>query len=326
MENFRAFLITKETRALQDVPVKQLPAGDVLIRVRYSSLNYKDGLAVTGKPGVVRNFPMVPGIDLAGIVEHSDSPAFSAADEVVVTGCGLSETHWGGYAGMARVPAEWAIKPPSGMSLLHTMAIGTAGFTAMQCVAALEEHGAAPGGREIVVTGAGGGVGSVAIAILAKRGFRVVASTGRSELREYFEALGAADLVDRAGLSAPSKKPMESERWGGAVDSVGGETLAGLIRTMTANCSIASCGLAGGVGLTTTVLPFILRGVNLLGINSVFVSRPRREYIWKRLGEDLPLDKLDTITRVAPLSGIVELGEEILAGKIRGRTVIDVNA
>ncbi len=325
MENFRAFVITRETRSLQELSSDRLPEGEVLVRVRYSSLNYKDGLAVTGKPGVVRSYPMVAGIDLAGTVEESSSPEFAPGDEVVVTGCGLSETHWGGYAGLARVKAEWAIRLPAGISPQQAMAVGTAGFTAMQCVAALEEHGAAPGGRKIVVTGATGGVGSVAIAILANLGFHVVASTGKHDAHDYLGAIGATEILDRSVLAAPSTKPMESERWGGAVDSVGGDTLAGILRTMAANCSVAACGLAGGAALSTTVLPFILRGVNLLGINSVFVSRERREYIWRRLAKDLPVRVLDQIARVEPLTNVVALGEEILAGKVRGRIVIDVN-
>ncbi len=297
-----------------------------MIRVAYSSLNYKDGLAVTGKPGVVRSWPMVPGIDIAGVVGETSCLDFLPGDEVVVTGCGTSETFWGGYAQKARIPAGFVVKLPAGITLQQAMGVGTAGFTAMQCVMALEARGIKPGGREVCVTGAAGGVGSVAVAILANLGYRVVASTGRAELHEYLMALGAAEIIDRAVLAAPSKKPMESERWGGAVDSVGGDTLAGLLRTMAVGTSVAACGLAGGAALHTTVLPFILRGVNLLGIDSVRASAAVRRAVWNRLSRDLPLSTLDRIISVRPLSEVLSLGEDILAGRTRGRVVIDVNA
>jgi acrylyl-CoA reductase (NADPH) len=303
-----------------------LPPGEVLIRVQYSSLNYKDGLAVTGKPGVIRTFPMVPGIDLAGIVEESSTPELKPGDPVVVTGCGTSETMWGGYAQFARLNAEYIVPVPRSMTLAQAAGVGTAGFTAMQSVIALERHGMKPGGRDILVTGAAGGVGSVAIAILAKLGYTVAASTGRAQLADYLRGLGAATIVDRAELTAPSKRPMETERWGGAIDSVGGETLASAIRTMEIHGSIASCGLAGGAPFTTTVYPFILRGVNLLGIDSLRVPKTERLEIWRRLERDLPLEHLDAMIRTEPMTRIFELGEQVLAGQIRGRTVIDVNA
>jgi acrylyl-CoA reductase (NADPH) len=330
MPTFKALLATqtdgKFSASLEDVPFEQLPAGEVLIRVEYSSLNYKDGLAVTGKPGVIRIFPMVPGVDLAGVVEESTSPEFKKGDRVVVTGCGTSETLWGGYAQMARLDAKYLVKLPENYSTQQAMAIGTAGFTAMQCVMALEKHGLRPGDREVVVTGAAGGVGSTAVAILAKLGYKVVASTGRPEQADFLKSLGAAEVIDRAILAAPSKRLMESERWAGAVDSVGGDTLAGLIRNMASRASIAACGVAGGAPFTTSVFPFILRGVNLLGIDSVRVPKAERVEIWSRLEKDLPVALLDSLTQVEPLSRIFELGEQILAGKIRGRTVIDVNA
>jgi acrylyl-CoA reductase (NADPH) len=326
---FKAFLATQQdgkfSASIQDVPRTSLPDGDVLIRVAYSSLNYKDGLAVTGRPGVIRNFPMVPGVDLAGTVEESSSPNFKQGEKVVITGCSTSETHWGGYAQFARMKSEWVVPVPPNMTVAQAMGVGTAGFTSMQSVMALEDHGMTPVGREIVVTGAGGGVGSVAVAILAKLGYKVAASTGRAELHDYLKKLGASEIIDRATLSAPSKRPMDSERWGGAIDSVGGETLAGLLRSMATHASIASCGLAGGSAFTATVFPFILRGVNVLGIDSVRVSNARRREIWARMATDLDLKLLDSMIQVEPLSRIVELGEQILKGQVRGRVVIDVN-
>ncbi len=330
MTTFKALVATQDDgkfyAVLRQVEHDSLPPREVLIRVVYSSLNYKDGLAVTGKAGVIRKYPMVPGIDLAGVVEQSNSYQFKPDDKVVVTGCGTSETLWGGYAQFARLDAEFLVPLPEGMTLKQAMGIGTAGFTAMQSVMALEEHGLKPGGREVVVTGAAGGVGSVAVAILANLNYKVVASTGRAELGGYLRELGAHEILDRAVLSAGSKKPLESERWAGAIDNVGGETLAGLLRSMAAGGSVASCGLAGGAALNTTVFPFILRGVNLLGIDSLHVPNPRRREIWQRIARDLPLNLLNEMIDVQPLEKVVELGEQILAGKIRGRTVIDVNA
>src|SRR5579863_49918 len=287
MSTFKALLATQDSGEFQagirDVSRDMLPPGEVLVRVQYSSLNYKDGLAVSGRPGLIRKYPMVPGIDLAGIVEESVSPQFRPGDAVVLTGAGAGETMWGGYAQLARWNAEFLVPLPQGMSLQQSMAIGTAGFTAMQCVMALERHGIAPGGRDVVVTGAGGGVGSVAIAILAKRGYRVVASTGRAELEPYLRTLGASEIVDRNTLSATPGRALDRERWDGAVDTVGGTTLAGLLPAMAANRGIALCRLAGGSVFTTTVMPFILRGVSLLGINSVYVTRQERLEVWDRL-------------------------------------------
>ncbi len=326
---FKGLLVTQQdgkfSAAIQQIPREQLPAGEVLIRVAYSSLNYKDGLAVSGKPGVIRSFPMVPGVDLAGHVEESSSPEFNPGDEVVVTGCGTSETHWGGYAQLARLKADWVVPIPPGITVKQAMGIGTAGFTAMQSVMALEDHGVVANGREIAVTGAAGGVGSVSIALLSKLGYKVVAATGRPELTNYLKSLGAAEVADRTLFSAPSKRPMEAERWGGAIDSVGGDTLAGLLRSMATGGSIAACGLAGGANLNSTVFPFILRGVNLLGIDSVRVINARRRQIWSRLATDLDRAILDSLIQVEPLGRIFDLGEQILSGKIRGRTVIDVN-
>ncbi len=328
MPTFKALLATQDAgkfhASIQQLDRESLPPGEVTIRVRYSGLNYKDGLAVTGKPGVIRKFPMVPGIDLAGVVEESSSPEWKTGDEVVVTGFGLSETLWGGYAELARLDARLLVRLPKGLTLKQAMAIGTAGFTAMQCVIALEQHAVKPDAEDVLVTGAAGGVGSIAVAILAKLGYRVFASTGRPQLDDYLRSLGAAEIVDRAALAAPSQRPMESERWAGAIDSVGGDTLAAIIRALRARGSVAACGLAGGTALSTTVLPFILRGVNLLGINSVYVSREERLEVWARLVRDLPLGLLDQITEEAPLENIFELGEQIVGGKIRGRTVIRI--
>ncbi|MFN0101701.1 MAG: MDR family oxidoreductase [Bryobacteraceae bacterium] len=301
-----------------------LPAGDVRVRVEWSSLNYKDGLALTGAPGVVRTFPMVPGIDLAGVVEESATPEFTAGERVVVTGCGLSEKHWGGYAEFARVPAEFVVPVPAEFSARQAMAIGTAGFTAMQCVDALERHGLRLGGRDVVVTGAAGGVGSIAVALLAGKGYRVVASTGRLEEASYLKGLGAAEAMDRAELSAPATRPMESERWGGAVDTVGGDTLAGVIRTLAHGCAVAACGLAGGTSLKTTVLPFILRGVSLLGVNSVEVANSERRRIWGLLANYLDRDLLDSLTSEIGLEELPEAAKRVLAGQVRGRVVVRV--
>ncbi len=300
-----------------------LPDGDVTVAVTYSSLNYKDGLAVTGGGRVVRDYPMAPGIDLVGVVEDSRSPDYKPGDDVILTGWGVGERHWGGYAQRARVRSEWLVPLPEGLSPLHAMGLGTAGLTAMLCVMALEEHGLERGDRPVVVTGAAGGVGSVAVALLSALGHAVTASTGRGAEGDYLRSLGASEVIDRLG--APSKRPLESERWGGAVDTVGGETLAAVLRSLSYGCSAAACGLAGGSDLPTTVLPFILRGVNLLGIDSVQCPRERRRAAWARLAHDLPADILDRIIQVVPLSQVPALARDILKGQVRGRVVIDVN-
>jgi acrylyl-CoA reductase (NADPH) len=329
MNTFRAVMATqvdgKTQVAFEDLTLDRLPPGDLLVKVAYSSLNYKDGLMVTGKPGVVRKFPMVGGIDLAGTVEESSVDSFKPGDRVIVTGSEMSEAYWGGYSQYERVQADWAVPLPESMSLEQAMAVGTAGFTAMQSVMIMESHGLKPGGRDVVVTGAAGGVGSVAVAILAKLGYRVVASSGRAESHDYLKSLGATEIIGREVLGTPSKRMLEAERWAGAIDSVGGETLTGLLRTMAAHGTVALCGLAGGAAFSSTVMPFILRSVNLCGVNSVRVSNPERRAIWARLVQDLPLPLLDSMMQIRPISEIFELGAAILAGKIRGRTVIDVN-
>lgn len=327
---FRALVLEQEDGevrcAVREVERSALPEGEVLIKVAYSSVNYKDGLALHVPGRIVRRYPMVPGIDLAGVVEESSVPDVRPGDPVIVTGWGIGERHWGGYAQYARVKAEWLVPLPQGLDLKQAMAIGTAGFTAMLCVMALEEHDVKPGEREVVVTGAAGGVGSIAVALLARLGYRVVASTGRPELQDYLRFLGAYRIIDRRVLATPTGKALDSEQWAGAVDTVGGDTLAGLLRSVVYGGSVAACGLAGGSELATTVFPFILRGVNLLGIDSVYCPRERRQQAWQRLARDLPLDKLDAMTRVVPLKEVPSVGRDILQGKVRGRVVVDVNA
>jgi acrylyl-CoA reductase (NADPH) len=327
---FKALVVTQEggrfSASFQQLERGVLPPGEVLVRVAYSSLNYKDGLAVTGRPGVIRKYPMVPGIDLAGVVEESRSPQFQPGDKVVVTGCGTSETMWGGYSELARLDAEFIVPLPEQVSLRQAMGIGTAGFAAMQSIVVLEQHGLKPGSREALVTGASGGVGSIAVAVLANLGYKVAASTGRAEAHSYLRSLGASTVVDRTDLAAPSTRPLETQRWAAAIDNVGGSTLAGLLRSMDMGGSVASVGLAGGAEFSTTVFPFILRGVKLLGIDSSRVSNAGRREIWARLARDLPLNLLDRMIQVHPLDKVCELGEQILGGKIRGRTVIEVNS
>jgi acrylyl-CoA reductase (NADPH) len=329
-ETFRALLLTEDggkvTPQVADVPVRDLPDHDVLMEVAYSTLNYKDGLAVTGQGRVVRQYPMVPGIDYVGTVVESRSPAWKPGDRVILTGWEVGEKHWGGLGQRARAKAEWLVPLPAGMEPQQAMAIGTAGFTAMLCVLALEAHGLTLGEHPVVVTGAGGGVGSVAVALLSRAGHRVAAATGRGEeLRDYLSGLGAAEIVERAALAA-KKRPLESEHWAGAVDTVGGDVLAGLLPAMRFGSSVAACGVAGGPAVNTTVFPFILRGVNLLGINSVFVPQEQRRAAWERLARDLPGDTLAQMTQVVPLTDVPALSQEILQGKVRGRIVVDVNA
>ena len=309
---------------LQQLTEADLPEGDVTVAVRWSSLNFKDGLAVTGRGKVVQRTPMVCGIDLAGTVEESSSPDWQPGDEVLATGWGLSVTHPGGYTRRQRLPADWLLARPDGLTLSQTMAIGTAGLTAMLCVLDLEDAGVEPGDAEVLVTGAGGGVGSVAVALLAALGHRVAASTGRPETHDALRALGATTIVDRAELAEPGTRPLEKERWAGAVDTVGSTTLAAVLRQTRYGGAVAACGLAGGADLPTTVLPFILRNVHLLGVDSVACPTPRRQEAWRRLAADLPTDALDSMTAVEPMTDLARLAEEILAGRVRGRVVVDV--
>ena len=328
MTTFRALIAeghaNQYTTNFKNLTADALPPGDLLIEVAYSSLNYKDALAVTGRGRIIRRFPMVCGIDLSGRVIATQSAEFAIGDEVIVIGHGLSETHWGGYAQLARVRADAAVKLPAGLTVRQAMAIGTAGFTAMLSLIALEHHGLVPGDREVVVTGAGGGVGSTAVALLAVHGYKVAAATGRPETHAYLRELGANTIVDRAELAKKSP-PLAPERWAAGIDSVGGETLASVIASTTAYGAVAACGLAGGADLATTVFPFILRNVALLGINSVDPPRALSARAWERLADGAFLEKLDAIASLEPLSRIKELCKQILDGQIRGRVVIDVN-
>lgn len=325
---FKGILITKDDAGyraeLQNIDETVLPEGDVTVRVEWSTLNYKDGLAITGKSPVVRRFPMVPGIDFAGTVIESSNPAWKAGDQVVLNGWGVGETHCGGLAEVARVKGEWLVPLPKSFTTRQAMAIGTAGYTAMLCVLALEKHGIKPQDGEILVTGANGGVGSVAIALLAKLGYQVVASTGRASEAEHLKALGAAQVIDRSELSAPGK-PIGKERWAGVIDAVGSHTLANVCATTKYRGAVAACGLAGGMDFPATVAPFILRGVTLYGIDSVMAPLAVRQEAWQRLGRDLDMAKLDTITREIGLSEAIAVGAELLEGKVRGRVVVDVN-
>lgn len=316
------------TPSVQEVDEARLPVleGGVTVAVDYSTLNYKDGMIIKGIGRLVRDYPHIPGIDFAGTVETSDHPDYKAGDKVVLTGWRVGELTWGGLAQKARVKGDWLVPLPDGLGTKQAMAIGTAGFTAMLAVLALEDHGLTPERGEVLVTGAAGGVGSVATAILAKLGYAVAASTGRAETHGYLKDLGAKTIVDRAELAEPAKRPLERERWAGCVDAVGGTTLAHVLTEMAYGGSVAAVGLAGGNSVETTVLPFLLRGVNLLGIDSVMCPVPRRREAWQRLGRDLPLDKLEAVTSEAALADLPRLAEEILAGKVRGRMVIDVNA
>ena len=312
--------------SLRELMLADLPDDDVLVDVGYSTLNYKDGLAVTGRGPICRFFPMVCGIDLAGTVLESKNPEFARGDEVLVNGFGLSESHWGGYSQRMRVPGEWLVRRPEALTLEQTMAIGTAGYTAMLCVQSLTDHGASPGDGPIVVTGASGGVGSVAVMLLSRLGYDVVAATGRaSENEAFLTRLGARTLIDRDELSR-SSKPLESERWAGGVDCVGGDMLATVIAQCRYGGAVSACGLAGSPKLNTTMMPFILRGVTLYGIDSVMAPLETRQRAWDELSEVVDADLLATIYRVEPMSEVVKLGAEILDGRIRGRVVIDVNS
>ena len=311
--------------SLRELRLADLPDDDVLVDVRFSTLNYKDGLALTGKGPICRFFPMVCGIDLAGTVIESKNPEFSAGDEVLVNGFGLSESHWGGYSQRMRVRSEWLIRKPEEFELEHTMAIGTAGYTAMLSVQGLLDDGTTTADGPIVVTGASGGVGSVAVMLLSRLGFDVVAATGRaSENESFLTGLGARTLIERDELSRKSK-PLESERWGGAVDCVGGEMLATVIAQMRYGGTVTACGLAGSPNLSTTMMPFILRGAKLRGIDSVMAPIESRQRAWQKLGELVDLDLLATIYSTAPMTDSVQLGNDILDGQVRGRLVIDVN-
>lgn len=328
-ETFTAMVIDaidgKPKGAFKELSLSDLPDNDVLVEIAYSTLNYKDGLAVSGKGKIARRMPMVGGIDIAGTVVESRSPDWKAGDKVIVNGWGLSETEWGGYARFQRLKPEWLIRLPDAFSLQQAMAIGTAGYTAALCVDALEKWNTIePGKGEVLVTGAAGGVGSVAIALLAARGYTVTASTGRPETHDYLASLGASGFIDRAAL-AEKGGPLQKERWTGGVDSVGSTTLANALSQTVRGGAIAACGLAGGADLPGTVLPHILRSVTLIGVDSVMAPMSQRLSAWSRLARDLDTSKLDTITTVEPMSNLPALADDILAGKVRGRVVIDVS-
>jgi acrylyl-CoA reductase (NADPH) len=330
MSSFRALVLHEEggkvVPRLEAVDEVRLPSGEVTVAVEYSTLNYKDGMILEGQGRLVRAYPHVPGIDFAGSVLRSDSPEFRPGDPVVLTGWRVGELQWGGYAERARVKAEYLVRRPEGLGARQAMAIGTAGFTSMLAVIALERHGLTPDAGDVLVTGAAGGVGSIAVSLLAALGYRVVASTGRPELRDYLEGLGAAELIDRAALAAKPTRPLDRERWAGAVDAVGGATLATVLTQLKYRGSVAACGLAGGSDLPATVLPFLLRGVNLLGIDSVMCPREERIEAWARLARDLPFDKLEAVTQTVPLAEVPALAPRILNGEVRGRIVIDIAA
>lgn len=327
---FKAVVVSKTddqvSVAIESLEDDRLPAGDVTVAVDYSTVNYKDGLVLNGLGGLVKTYPHVPGVDFAGTVEASDNPNFKPGDAVVLTGWRVGEIHWGGYAQKARVKGDWLVKLPDGLSPRAAMAVGTAGFTAMLAVMALEDHGLTPADGEVLVTGATGGVGSVAVAVLAKLGYQVAALTGKASEHDYLKALGAATILDRAELSEPNKRPLESERWAGVIDSVGGTILARALAQTKAGHSVAAVGLAGSNKLETTVIPFIIRGCNLLGIDSVFCPPARRAQAWARIVRDLPLDTLESMIVPATLADLPRIGAEILKGGVRGRVVVDVNA
>jgi acrylyl-CoA reductase (NADPH) len=324
---FKAIRIDKAdkgtTATLTQFDEADLMEGDVTVGVEWSTLNYKDGLALTGKAPVVRRFPMIPGIDLAGTVEQSSHPQWKAGDKVICNGWGMGETHLGAYAGKARVKGDWLVRLPDGMSAREAMAIGTAGYTAMLAVLALEQHGLTPVHGPIVVTGAAGGVGSVATAVLSKLGYHVIASTGRMSEAGYLRNLGASEVIDRNELAGPAK-PLGRERWAGGIDSVGSSTLANLLSMTKYRGAIAACGLAGGMDLPSSVAPFILRGVCLLGIDSVMCPIELRKVAWKRLASDLDSAKLTEITHEIGLGEVMEAGSRILAGQVRGRIVVKI--
>lgn len=327
MATFKAMVIEKTESgtkaALADFDEANLMDGDVTVRVEYSTVNYKDGLAITGKAPVVRRFPMIAGVDFAGTVEASSHPNWKPGDKVILNGWGLGETHLGAYAEKARVKGDWLVRLPAGISTRDAMAIGTAGYTAMLCVMALEKHGLNPASGPIAVTGAAGGVGSVAVSILSKLGFEVSAVTGRPAEADYLKGLGAAEIVERAALTGPVK-PLTKERWAGGVDSVGSTTLANLLSMIRYGGAVAACGLAGGMDLPGSVAPFILRGVCLLGIDSVMCPLPKREEAWKRLETDLDRQKLAAMTKEIGLSDLPEAAAAIVAGQVRGRVVVKI--
>lgn len=327
MDNFRALLVEKgedgQTVGFKELGQTDLMDGDVTVRVSHTTINYKDGLAITGKGPIVRRWPMIPGIDFVGDVIASSHADFSVGDKVVLNGWGVGESHLGGYSQVARVSGDWLIPLPSSFAPAEAMAIGTAGYTAMLCVLALEAHGITPESGPILVTGAAGGVGSVAVSVLTKLGYQVIGSTGRAEEADFIKGLGASDVFDRTELSDPGR-PLGKERWAGAVDVCGSHTLANALSQTMYGGTVAACGLAQGMDLPSTVMPFILRGVTLAGIDSVYAPKAKRLAAWERLAVDLDRDKLAALTNTHPLSDAVELASELMAGRVRGRTVLEV--
>ncbi len=328
---FRALVVEKDAEgkthaAVQTLDDAALPGGEVTVAVEYSTVNYKDGLCLGSGGGLVRTYPHVPGIDFAGVVEASDDARYRPGDRVVLTGWRVGEAHWGGYAQKARVKADWLVPLPAGLTTRAAMAVGTAGFTAMLAVMALEAHGLQPGQGPVLVTGAAGGVGSVAVALLARAGYEVAGVTGRPETEDYLRALGAARIVPRAELAETVKRPLEPETWAGCIDAVGGAMLARVLGQMKHGASVAAVGLAGGAALPATVIPFLLRGVNLLGIDSVTQPYATRVTAWNRIVREMPMDLLEGMISTATLADLPRLGAAILAGQVRGRVVVDVNA
>ncbi|MEM9309240.1 MAG: acryloyl-CoA reductase [Pseudomonadota bacterium] len=328
---FKALVVNKDedsgktSAAVEDIDTTQLPDGNVTVAVEYSTVNYKDGLCIGPGGGLVRNYPHVPGIDFAGTVENSEDDRYVPGDKVVLTGWRVGEAHWGGYAQKARVKADWLVPLPDGLDTRQAMAVGTAGFTSMLAVMALEDHGLKPGDGPVLVTGAAGGVGSVAVAILANLGYEVAGVTGRPETADYLTSLGASRIVAREDINETVKRPLEAETWAGCVDAVGGAMLARVLGQMSYGASVSAVGLAGGAGLPATVIPFLLRGVNLLGIDSVMQPYDNRLRAWQRISSDLPMEKLEAMLRPATLSDLPQLGADILKGQVQGRVVVDVN-
>lgn len=328
---FKALMVHKDedsgktSAAVEEIDVDRLPEGDVTVAVEYSTVNYKDGLCIGPGGGLVRNYPHVPGIDFAGTVEASEDDRYAPGDKVVLTGWRVGEVHWGGYAQKARVRADWLVPLPDGLTTRQAMAVGTAGFTSMLAVMALEDHGLKPGDGPVLVTGAAGGVGSVAVAILAALGHEVAGVTGRPETADYITSLGATKIVAREEINETVKRPLEAETWAGCVDAVGGAMLARVLGQMKYGASVSAVGLAGGAALPATVIPFLLRGVNLLGIDSVMQPFENRQRAWARIAKDLPMDKLESMVQSAVLSDLPQLGADILKGQVKGRVVVDVN-
>ena len=328
---FNALVVNKDedsgktSAAVESIGLDQLPQGNVTVAVEYSTVNYKDGLCIGPGGGLVRNYPHVPGIDFAGTVENSEDDRYKAGDKVVLTGWRVGEAHWGGYAQKARVKADWLVPLPDGLDTRRAMAVGTAGFTSMLAVMALEDHGLTVGDGPVLVTGAAGGVGSVAVAILAALGHEVAGVTGRPETADYLTSLGATQIVAREEINETTKRPLEAETWAGCVDAVGGAMLARVLGQMKYGTSVSAVGLAGGAALPATVIPFLLRGVNLLGIDSVMQPYENRLRAWERIAKDLPMDKLEAMVQPAGLSDLPQLGRDILKGQVKGRVVVDVN-